>query len=235
MKRETTNCIRFVLEECIPPILRDSKIFLYLASLAYGKHLYELAEFRKKSWKITDQEYEALYRNHPRVHGFTDNSKKCISLILDTVVGESVLDVGCGTGYLIEKIKSSFPNKYCMGVDIGCKHLSGDASNSTTRVDFQAARIENLPFTDDSFDTVICTHTLEHVLDIHVCLRELRRVAHRRLIIVVPKERESQTAFNPHLQFFPYQHSLLRVLRPLVPFQLFEINRDFFYCEYIDR
>ena len=46
-------------------------------------------------------------------------------------------------------------------------------------------------------------------------LSELRRVARRRLILVVPQEREYRFTFNPHLHFFPYPHSFLRYLTPV--------------------
>jgi SAM-dependent methyltransferase len=39
-----------------------------------------------------------------------------------------------------------------------------------------AADIAALPFTDDSFDVVLCLHVLEHVADDRAALRELRRV-----------------------------------------------------------
>src|SRR3546814_15505307 len=63
------------------------------------------------------------------------------------------------------------------------------------------ANIARLPFPDKSFDTVICTHVLEHILDFRGALAELRRVAAKRLIIVVPQEREYRFTFNPHLHF----------------------------------
>src|SRR3546814_5645547 len=77
-------------------------------------------------------------------------------------------------------------------------------------ISFHEANIERLPFPDKSFDTVICTHVLEHILDFRGALAELRRVAAKRLIIVVPQEREYRFTFNPHLHFFPYPHSYLR-------------------------
>jgi multidrug transporter EmrE-like cation transporter len=65
-------------------------------------------------------------------------------------------------------------------------------------VDYVAARIEELPFPDAAFDTVICTHVIEHVLEYRQAIAELRRVARRRLMIVVPREREYRYSFNPH-------------------------------------
>lgn len=43
MKRETTNRIRFVLEDILPAFLHDSSLFRHVASLIWGKHIVELA------------------------------------------------------------------------------------------------------------------------------------------------------------------------------------------------
>ena len=69
-----------------------------------------------------------------------------------------------------------------------------------------------MPFEASAFDTVVCTHVLEHVRDIHAALAELRRVAARRLVIVVPRERPYRFGFNLHLSFFPYRFSVMNVI-----------------------
>lgn len=50
------------------------------------------------------------------------------------------------------------------------------------------APIEELPFDDGGFDTVLCVHVLEHVEDDHAGLREIRRVLRHsgRAILQVP-------------------------------------------------
>ena len=79
---------------------------------------------------------------------------------------------------------------------------------------------------------VICTHVLEHVLDIAGAVRELRRVAKRRLILVVPQEREYRFTFNPHVNFFPYPHSFLRYMTPVpVNYRCESVGRDIYYVE----
>ena len=65
----------------------------------------------------------------------------------------------------------------------------------------------------------MCTHVIEHILDYRAAIAELRRITGRRLIIVVPRERESIYAFNPHFNFFPYRHSFLRAMIPVPPQQ----------------
>src|SRR3546814_21159083 len=91
-------------------------------------------------------------------------------------------------------------------------------------------------FDDGAFDTVICTHVLEHILDLRGALAELRRVARRRVIIVVPQEREYRFTFNPHLHFFPYPHSFLRYVTPVpANHEIRSAGRDIYYREAIGR
>jgi len=99
-------------------------------------------------------------------------------------------------------------------------------------VEFLQARVEALPFRDREFDTVTCTHVLEHILDYRKALMELRRITRRRLIIVVPREREALYTFNPHLHFFPYPESFLRSAIPIPPsHECVDIARDIYYRE----
>lgn len=228
MNRETTNRIRFVIEDLLPPIIRDSAVFRSAARLVWGDHIVKLARFRERAPFLSAEEYEELYRNHPRVHAGTDNSAACIARIVKSIDGESVCDVGCGTGVLLDHVRSANP---------GLKRLTGvdfvvDDAAKIDGVEYVAAMIESLPFADGEFDTVICTHVIEHVLDYRRAIAELRRIARRRLIIVVPREREYRYSFNPHFNFFPYRHSFLRAVHPVPPEHVcIDIGRDIFYCE----
>lgn len=228
MNRETTNNIRFVLEDILPAIVRDSAIFRYAASMIWGKHIADLASFRERAPFLTDEEYEALYKAHPRVHEGTDNSRACIEAICQDVVGESVCDVGCGTGALLTHVRKANPGlKRLVGVDFAI-----DDANALDGIEYIAAKIETLPFEDAAFDTVICTHVIEHVLDYRQAIAELRRITRKRLIIVVPREREYRYTFNPHFNFFPYTHAFLRAMQPVPEdFSCVDIKRDIYYCE----
>ncbi|MGI2032918.1 class I SAM-dependent methyltransferase [Rhizobium panacihumi] len=228
MKRETTNKIRFVLEDVLPPILRDSSAYLWLAKRVWGEHVTKLAEFRERAPFLTAEEYADLYRNHPRVHEGTDNSAACIDRINGMISGESICDVGCGTGALLTHIRRAHPQlKRVAGVDF----VIDDAS-AIPGVEYFAAKVEQLPFADGEFDTVICTHVIEHVLEYRQAIAELRRIARKRLIIVVPREREAKYTFNPHFNFFAYTHSFLRAVHPVPSVYVCEdIGRDIFYSE----
>lgn len=228
MNRETTNRIRFVLEDVVPPILRDSGLFRRAAKLAWGPHIDKLAKFRERAPFLSEEEYELLYREHPRVHEGTDNSEACIARIIEDVRGGSVCDVGCGTGVLLSRIMEARPELTRMtGVDF----VVDDAA-ALPGIDYVAAKIEALPFEDGAFDTVICTHVIEHVLEYRQAIAELRRIAKKRVIIIVPREREYRYSFNPHFNFFPYTHSFLRAVHPVPPqYECADIGRDIYYCE----
>jgi hypothetical protein len=117
MNREMTNRIRFVIEDILPPMVRDSQLFRGMAKLAWGSHIDHLAKFRERAPFLTAEEYADLYRNHPRVHEGTDNSEACIKRILQSVKGGSNCDVGCGTGALLSRIKASGDFRRLTGVD----------------------------------------------------------------------------------------------------------------------
>jgi hypothetical protein len=73
---------------------------------------------------------------------------------------------------------------------------------------------------------------LEHVLHIDRTIAELRRVYRRRLLVIVPLEREYRFTFNPHVHFFPYPHSFLRHITPVPATARWEvIGRDLLYIE----
>lgn len=228
MKRETTNKIRFVLEDVLPAFIRDSGAFKAFASLIWGRQVADLAKFHESAAFLTDEEYEALYKTHPRVHGGSDNSKACLNAISRDIVGSSVCDVGCGTGSLLDTIHKSRPELTRLtGVDFAI-----DDADALPGLEYVAAKIEDLPFEDNEFDTVVCTHVIEHVLDYHAAIRELRRIAAKRLIIVVPREREYRYTFNPHFNFFPYTHAFLRAMHPLpAEHTCVDIQRDIYYRE----
>ncbi len=228
MRRETTNRIRYVIEEILPPLVRDSSLFRGLAQLVWGKHIVDLAQFRVRAPLLSAQEYETLYRAHPRVHDDTDNSQACVDRIVQDVIGASVCDVGCGTGFLLTRVLAAHSEiTKATGVDFVI-----DAAAAPPGITYIEAKIEALPFTDGEFDTVICTHVIEHILDYRRAIAELRRIARRRLIIVVPREREALYSFNPHFNFFPYSHSFLRAMIPLpAAFTCVDIGRDIYYLE----
>jgi ubiquinone/menaquinone biosynthesis C-methylase UbiE len=106
--------------------------------------------------------------------------------------GESVLDIGCGTGSLaiVAKRQVGESGKVC-GVDASPAMVARARSKAATSgvdVSFEVAVVESLPFPDARFDVVLSTLMLHHLPRQlrQQCLREVRRVLkpQGRLLIV---------------------------------------------------
>lgn len=225
--RSTVNAVRYLLEEWLPPALRDSPLFLPLMYLAWGRDALRFIAFRDRVRTMDAGEYASFYAALRPISGDCDLNRACIERILAEVEGPSVLDAGCGRGHLAARIARAHPGATVAGADLAPPGHSAEANLS-----FVEGWLGRLPFADKSFDTVVCTHTLEHVLDLEGALADLRRLARRRLILVVPRERESRYPFNLHVHFFPYAHSFLnRIGAPEGRFACEILQGDIYYRE----
>ncbi len=235
MRREAVNKIRYLLEEWLPPVLRDSTLMRFMFRLYWGRFVDDLEVFREKITSLSPDDYRRIYERMPRIQDQTDNSIACLEEIAARLTSGKVCDVGCGTGYLLNFLceRDLRSDRTFTGVDF---IIDEQTASGHPSIDFVAAPIEQLPFPDRHFDTVICTHVLEHILDIRAAMTELRRVCARRLIVVVPLEREYRFTFNPHIHFFPYPHSFLRHVIPVPAAHLLKtIGRDLLYIEERDE
>jgi SAM-dependent methyltransferase len=231
LRRESVNFLRYILEEWVPPVLRDSAPMRWLFRAHWGRFIDDLEKFRCNIHRTTPAEYADIYRRMPRIQQGTDNSEACIARLSELLTPGTVCDVGCGTGYLLAELirRSGRPATEFTGVDF---QLEPDITKRVPGAYFCEADIEALPFADRAFSTVICTHVLEHVLDIGKTIAQLRRVSAQRLLVIVPLEREYRFTFNPHVHFFPYPHSFLRHIVPVPANARCEvIGRDLLYIE----
>ena len=124
-----------------------------------------------------------------------------VDLLAKYVVGNSVLDAGCGGGGFVhylagEGLDATGLDKHGMFLDV--------AREQRFRGRFvQADLARPLPFADGSFDTTICLDVLEHVANDLETIRELARVTRRRLLIAVPQE--DRWMWRYRLIFYPYR------------------------------
>jgi 2-polyprenyl-3-methyl-5-hydroxy-6-metoxy-1,4-benzoquinol methylase len=101
------------------------------------------------------------------------------------VAGKEVLDAGCGVGYGIE-ILAAAGAAAVSGADLD----PGAVATSRERVGERAAAIveadlRELPFEDESFDSVVCFETIEHIEGAERALAEMRRVLRPDGVVVV--------------------------------------------------
>lgn len=93
--------------------------------------------------------------------------------------GERILDAGCGTGLLLERMAISVGDKgLVVGLDCSpdmldvARHRCQDFGH----VELQQGKVEELNFESDSFDVVSCSQTLLYVEQVERALCEIHRV-----------------------------------------------------------
>ncbi|HKA93198.1 MAG TPA: class I SAM-dependent methyltransferase [Acidimicrobiia bacterium] len=216
-----------VLDRYLPPSVRDSRLFSNLARRMYNGLAIDIVELKDKAFYLTRAEFAEFYQKlHSRFdQGITDLTPESLDAVLDAVRGKRVLDVACGLGYVCERLA---PDHEVVGCDVA---VQAGRRGTHSNVRWCDGNVEELPFRDRAFDTVVSTHTLEHVQRFGVALNELRRVARERIVVVVPHQRPYRTTFNPHIHFFPYRFSLLAWTGTERPHTLDLVGGDWLYVE----
>lgn len=90
----------------------------------------------------------------------------------------AVLDLGCGTGRLMERLAAKFPTMKAIGLDLSPEMLREARTQNRyrKRLIFVSGRAESLSFADEQFDAVFCTMSLLHYRDPQRVFRQVSRV-----------------------------------------------------------
>ncbi|MCS6809451.1 MAG: class I SAM-dependent methyltransferase [Bacteroidota bacterium] len=212
MHRNITNIIRAIIDEWIPPKIRDSKWFMYPFFWYWYRSDREAIRaymsFKDRVWSMSSEEYVYFYttfRQKSRAAAReTDLSDACVEFMLKAIdsTAQTVLDVGCGKGYWLRRLRAH-GNYHLYGCDV-VPHLDiGEG------IVYYQAHIEALPFADKAFDVVTCHHTIEHIPRLDAALSELKRVCKKQLMIVTPCQRYYRYTLDEHVHFFPLKSELV--------------------------
>jgi len=228
MSRTASMRINDALDRWLPPVVRDSRLIGRVVRSLYAPLTEDITSFKDRAFYLSRAEYAAFYQSlRSKVdQGQTDLTPESLDAVVDEVVGERVLDVACGRGHLASVLAGR--GHTVVGCDVA---VSAGRRGADARVEWCDANVEELPFRDGAFDTVVSTHTLEHVQHLAVAIEELRRVACNRVVIVVPRQRPYQVTFNPHIQFFPYRFSWLAWTGTEHEHRLDVVGGDWLYVE----
>lgn len=160
-----------------------------------------VASMSEEEYAKVYEELDCLATDRP-----TDMNTKCIRYMLHHMDPEAktMIDIGCGRGYFLDKVH-----------ELGRYELHGcDIMRNVQlpHAEFHQGNIENLPFADGQFDIVTSSHTIEHVQDLPRAISELKRIARKQLIIVVPKQRYYYFTMDMHIHFFEYKEMLTSLI-----------------------
>ena len=208
LKSKFTKTIGFILDEFIPPIIRDSRWFYPIIVKIWNSKMD--IDFKTKAFYMSEDEFIDAYEKISPMRE-TDNTKKTISFVLNNLKGENILEVGCGNGDM--SIECVNLGHKVMATDLASSNLeivTQKAENAGVILDTKECNIEKIPFNDNSFDTTICLHTLEHVRNLNLAINELKRVTRKRIIIIVPKQKFHIYTADLHLNFFYHPSQLIK-------------------------
>lgn len=133
------------------------------------------------------------YYYHPR---FWQDTVKRIKDYYNLTSKNSVLDVGCGKGFMLHDFKQLLPELTVAGIDISQYAIENAIEDMRPHV--QVGNAINLPYPDKSFDLVISINTI-HNLPLNQCkkaLQEIVRVTRSHAFISVDAWRNEQEKKN---------------------------------------
>ncbi len=88
---------------------------------------------------------------------------------------DTLLDVGCGTAYLIDLLARTHSAKH-IGLDLSSEMIKQAQAKNIPDTEFVVARSDAMPFADNSFDVVTCSQSFHHYPDTDKALQEALRV-----------------------------------------------------------
>jgi 2-polyprenyl-3-methyl-5-hydroxy-6-metoxy-1,4-benzoquinol methylase len=138
---------------------------------------------------VTGNTYDKYGSRNPLVRRMIAGFEGALADLFARAAPDSLLDVGCGEGVLVQRWAEQLPDKRVVGIDLEEKSIqAGWEAHGAPNLQYIVMRAENLPFAADEFDLVCAIEVLEHVPDAEHTLAEMARCAGRHLLVSVPRE-----------------------------------------------
>jgi SAM-dependent methyltransferase len=134
--------------------------------------------------------FERLARAEPRSFWFRSRNRLIVATLRRYFPQfESLLEVGCGNGFVLSGIRAAFPRTRLVGVDLFEQGLV-IARERVPDADLRLVDAENLAF-DERFDVVCAFDVLEHLDDDFGAVVQMSGVVKQRggLVLLVPQHR----------------------------------------------
>ncbi|MEM7816956.1 MAG: class I SAM-dependent methyltransferase [Candidatus Aenigmatarchaeota archaeon] len=127
--------------------------------------------------------------------------------------GGSILEIGCGEGLFLKKIKKNF--KEVVGIDISIEQLQ-NARKICKNFNFIQADAIKLPFKDKIFDTIVCINffiNLPTGIDISAVLSEIKRVSKKKAKFIFEIRNSKSPLINFKYRTAKYYDKTISYLR----------------------
>ena len=122
--------------------------------------------------------YDEISRGYEELHREEQEKKlELVKSLISVKPEDKLLDVGCGTGITTQFDCDNF------GLDPAIKLLMKHKDGK-----YVCGEAEHIPFRDDCFDYVVSITAVQNFHDIEVGIREIKRVAKKRVVITALKK-----------------------------------------------
>jgi len=129
---------------------------------------------------LTPEQYDAWYRT-ARGAWIGEIEYRLLRTLLAPAPGETLLDVGCGTGYFTRRF--AFDGNAVTGLDSDSSMLRFARAHNAKDERYVLGDARALPFKDREFDYCVSVTALCFIREQAVALAEMFRVARRRLVL----------------------------------------------------
>jgi 2-polyprenyl-3-methyl-5-hydroxy-6-metoxy-1,4-benzoquinol methylase len=144
---------------------------------------------RDSEGTVTGNTYDKYGSTNPVVRRLMAGFERTLDELFVQAAPESLLDVGCGEGVLIERWAARLAPRRVVGIDLEDPVLQAEwAKRTAPNLEYRVMKAENLPFADGEFDVATAIEVLEHVPDPEHTVAEMARVAKGHLLVSVPRE-----------------------------------------------
>lgn len=134
--------------------------------------------FTKQDFKELSRDFfntKASVYDLEELEMYSENSCKVIFDFVKNKNYKSLLDIGCGTGYLIQILTKEKKADY-VGLDLSVEMVKEAKKKNIKKAEFIEGSADNLPFSKKSFDIVTCSESFHHYPDENKAMREAYRV-----------------------------------------------------------
>lgn len=131
--------------------------------------------------------YKKHYHWNPVQKFLINNFYKTLVCEAKKLNSQTVLDVGCGEGFALNKFYKDGVGSKLEGIDLSSEAVAL-GMKTFPHLNLKTGNINKLPYENDSFELLICTEVLEHLDHPETALNEIHRVTSKYCILSVPNE-----------------------------------------------
>jgi SAM-dependent methyltransferase len=138
---------------------------------------------------VTGNTYDKYASGNPLVRRLMQGFERTLDELLERGDPESLLDVGCGEGVLVQRVAQRLHPRRVVGIDLEEGSIqAGWARHQAPNLEYRTMHAQELPFGEGEFDMVSAIEVLEHLPDPEGTLAQMARCAQRHLLVSVPRE-----------------------------------------------